>query len=515
MNDRIKLEIEKHFSRMTRIFLIAFWAHIPVLMGVAWLFDTSYFQAFWIGSAILAGPTLLYFCAPGSLLGALSIGITSQCLGALLIHLGKGQIEMHFYIFASISFLAVFADSRVIIVAAVVIALHHLAFFLLLPSSVFNYQASIWIVVEHAVFVVLSSIPSCMIARAFYNYMIGGNLALYRLDETVNRLSGTSRSLIYSAETLAHDASKQATSVQKTCASMGEISGLVKDSSVCIDQAREQIMVSRKTAETCENGMKKLTTILDVVKISGQEMTRSMDGIKQSSNAISKIIKTIDEIAFQTNILALNAAVEAARAGEAGLGFAVVADEVRNLAKRSADAANETSTLIETAITRSDDGVQINTKVMSNLEAMIQTSGALQSDLTQILTGFREVDGLILHLNKTGCKQSEGIKSVDEALKEIAYLTNSHSTKSGEQAEEAGKIQRENEELVSAVSQLALMMGSNHYAKAALIGALKSPPLIMQKSQPSSINREDYPVTISPRNRLPRQVSDPAMEQLF
>jgi methyl-accepting chemotaxis protein len=93
------------------------------------------------------------------------------------------------------------------------------------------------------------------------------------------------------------------------------------------------------------------------------EMKQAMDGIKAASANIAKIVRTIDEIAFQTNILALNAAVEAARAGEAGAGFAVVAEEVRSLAQRSANSAKETAEKIEDSVARSEHGVQISAKV--------------------------------------------------------------------------------------------------------------------------------------------------------
>jgi methyl-accepting chemotaxis protein len=102
-----------------------------------------------------------------------------------------------------------------------------------------------------------------------------------------------------------------------------------------------------------------------------QAMSQAMQGIKTSSDDIAKIIKTIDEIAFQTNILALNAAVEAARAGEAGMGFAVVADEVRSLAQRSAQAAKETAAKIEGAIAKTTQGVEINVKVAQALHDIV------------------------------------------------------------------------------------------------------------------------------------------------
>ena len=107
-----------------------------------------------------------------------------------------------------------------------------------------------------------------------------------------------------------------------------------------------------------------------------QNMSAAMEAIKVSSDDIAKIIKTIDEIAFQTNILALNAAVEAARAGEAGMGFAVVADEVRNLAQRSAQAAKETAAKIEGAITKTGQGVEISGKVAEMLERNRHQSAA-------------------------------------------------------------------------------------------------------------------------------------------
>jgi methyl-accepting chemotaxis protein len=132
-------------------------------------------------------------------------------------------------------------------------------------------------------------------------------------------------------------------------------------------------------------------------------MSRSMDAIKGSSDNIAKIIKTIDEIAFQTNILALNAAVEAARAGEAGMGFAVVADEVRNLAQRSATAARETADKIEDSIRKSQEGVTI--------------SGRVSASLQEILTKARQVDDLVAEIASASKEQSPGVEQISTAPK--------------------------------------------------------------------------------------------------
>ena len=151
-----------------------------------------------------------------------------------------------------------------------------------------------------------------------------------------------------------------------------------------------------------------------------QNMNRSMDDIKQASNNIAKIIKSIDEIAFQTNILALNAAVEAARAGEAGLGFAVVADEVRSLAQRSAKAAHETAEKIQDSITKSDRGVQISLQVSKSFE--------------EINDKIRKVDDLVASIASASNEQSEGIRQVSTAVSEMDKVTQSNAASAEESA---------------------------------------------------------------------------------
>jgi methyl-accepting chemotaxis protein/methyl-accepting chemotaxis protein-1 (serine sensor receptor) len=198
-----------------------------------------------------------------------------------------------------------------------------------------------------------------------------------------------------SAQSLSQGAAQQAASLEETSASMEEMLGM-----------------TRRNADNSEQAatvMADATAVVRTANAALGDMVTSMNSIKDSSNRVSKIIKTIDEIAFQTNILALNAAVEAARAGEAGMGFAVVADEVRNLAQRSAQAAKDTAALIEEAIASTDAG---NTRVLQVSDAF----NALTSNVASIKSLVDEVNAASKH-------QSSGIGQVTQAIVQMERVT--------------------------------------------------------------------------------------------
>ncbi len=166
--------------------------------------------------------------------------------------------------------------------------------------------------------------------------------AITDLDEGATQVVSAAGQVSSSSQTLAQGASEQAASLEETSASTEQITSM-----------------TRKNSENARSAATLMTEASSQVGTANQhleQMVGSMQEINTSSDKIARIIKVIDEIAFQTNILALNAAVEAARAGEAGMGFAVVADEVRNLAQRCAQAAKDTAGLIEESITKSNDG---------------------------------------------------------------------------------------------------------------------------------------------------------------
>jgi two-component system chemotaxis sensor kinase CheA len=164
-----------YLRRMNRVGLAFFAIHLPVFCVIAYFNDTGPALAAMLTLAVLVGPIAAYFTLQNPRNVSVVYGFTAMLMGGLLVHFGQGpvQIEMHFYFFALLAMLAVYANPLVIVVAAVTVALHHLGFWMYLPKSVFNYAAPIWVVAIHAAFVVLESIATCFIARSFFDNVIG------------------------------------------------------------------------------------------------------------------------------------------------------------------------------------------------------------------------------------------------------------------------------------------------------------------------------------------------------
>jgi methyl-accepting chemotaxis protein/methyl-accepting chemotaxis protein-1 (serine sensor receptor) len=233
-----------------------------------------------------------------------------------------------------------------------------------------------------------------------------------------------------SAQTLSQGSTEQAASLEETSASMEEMASM-----------------TRKNAENSQEAARLMTEVDRVVDGSNKaldDMTHSMASIRESSNKVSKIIKTIDEIAFQTNILALNAAVEAARAGEAGMGFAVVADEVRNLAQRSAQAAKDTAALIEESIVNSQEG---NAKV-----------DLVAQSISAITDSVGKVKGLVTEVSEASRQQSQGIDQVAQAIAQMEKVTQSTAASAEESAAASEELNAQAETTMAEVVRLEDMV---------------------------------------------------------
>ena len=167
---------ERNFlTRLNWIALVFFYCHIPVLMAVAWVAHTKPMLALVLSLCVLIGPTIAYRALQSPRAISVVYGITAMLMGGLLVHFGQGpvQIEMHFYFFSLLAMLCMFANPAVNLAAAVTVALHHLIVWWFLPSSIFNYNAQWWVVLVHAVFVVLETVAACYISREFFDNVIG------------------------------------------------------------------------------------------------------------------------------------------------------------------------------------------------------------------------------------------------------------------------------------------------------------------------------------------------------
>jgi methyl-accepting chemotaxis protein len=204
------------------------------------------------------------------------------------------------------------------------------------------------------------------------------------------------------------------------------------------------------------------------------EMSAAMAAIQASGDDIGKIIQTINEIAFQTNILALNAAVEAARAGEAGMGFAVVADEVRSLAQRSAQAAKETTAKIGNAVSKTGHGVELSCKVAKALEEIVALA--------------RQVDELAADVAGASREQSQGINQINEAVSQMDKVTQSNAAGAEETASVTQVLNAQAESMKVSVAELVTqVMGSQAAAK---FEPPRSAPIERRSSRDSAFKPE-------------------------
>ena len=263
------------------------------------------------------------------------------------------------------------------------------------------------------------------------------NAVATSLSEGATQVASAAGQVSSASQSLAEGSSEQAASLEETSSSLEEMASMTTRNAEAASRVKELGSQARQAGDV---GLRDMA-----------EMTSAMSAIKASSDDIAKIIKTIDEIAFQTNILALNAAVEAARAGEAGMGFAVVADEVRSLAQRCAQAARETAGKIEDAVQKSAQGATISGKVAKSLE--------------EIVSRARQVDELAAEVAASCHEQSQGISQLNTAVTQMDAVTQGNAANAEETASASEELNAQAEAMREAVTDLLrLVDGDAHGA---------------------------------------------------
>lgn len=244
------------------------------------------------------------------------------------------------------------------------------------------------------------------LSNSFNTILDSLNEVLGTVNDTAAQVAAGSQQVSEGSRLLSDGATEQASSVEELTSTIEDIAGETKKNAVNADKANTLVLNVKTSAK---NGSDQMA-----------EMLKSMKKLSESSQNISKIIKVIDDIAFQTNILALNAAVEAARAGQAGKGFSVVADEVRNLASKSANAVKETSILIDETVERVESGAKIADNTAKSFE--------------KIVSGIGEVSNIVSDIAAASNQQSNGILQINTGIEQVSKVVQTNSATSEESA---------------------------------------------------------------------------------
>ncbi len=256
------------------------------------------------------------------------------------------------------------------------------------------------------------------------------NLIIRGLSDAASQVGSASEEVAAAGQSLAEGASEQASSLEETSSSLEEMASMTRQNG---DNAQKANALSAEASNASDKGMKAM-----------ESMAHAMEEIKKSSDETAKIIKVIDEIAFQTNLLALNAAVEAARAGDAGKGFAVVAEEVRNLAQRSAEAAKDTSALIEGSQKNADMGVNSVEEVKNILNAVTK--------------GIKEVNTIMQEVAAASNEQTQGIEQINTAVSQMDQVVQQSASNSEESASASEELAAQAQQMQAIVDELAQLV---------------------------------------------------------
>ncbi len=442
--------------RIFRVVIVVQWL-MAIIIGVV---TDELMIAFVIGIPIAIVPLVLSFQAPYSALSRHAMGIAIQLMAALHIQQSFGLIEMHFEIFVLLAFISTFRDWRVIASSTLIVAVHHLGFFLLQQQGaavyVFEEGHVTWpILLLHAGFALAEGIVLMLIAQRSFNEGAGAAELRRAFKRTVNQdgtlnLNATVSDnfevtrdfslLLEHVRALVKESRELTSQVVSGCRVMEEVASGMRDT--CKQTEREVNMVSVATEEIAHSmatsaqqtnqASEKTAQInhhVTEVRENILQNSKTIESLRQSLNGaevtnqelneqcshIAEAMRGITAIAEQTNLLALNAAIESARAGEQGRGFAVVADEVRSLAIRSKESADQITLITDKLVGRTSESVNQMRTCVSLVDHAVTLSGTSQSTMDDILIEVQSVDASMAEIASSATEQESATQSIAQS----------------------------------------------------------------------------------------------------